>query len=871
LTRWLGLVLALAALKILFGVAGYIFSVLGADIGATGPVPLGFSLAHLLVYGSVGLFLVLNRGRDVRAYFLGAAFLLVAVAPSDRLFGSLSQIGTLDGVVRILSHLHPDAFLPLCFWLFFSEFPRASLDGAARVVRSVGVFLSAAGGTILFLIHASPLLAAGPLAELLGQRLAPLQPSTNLYLYTWTFMLALTLPAIVFGLARIRSAPLSERRRVALFLAGIVAGSIPFWVTILLKAISPSVREWMDAPTQRWIGLYVVRMASMTIPVAAAYSVLVHHVLDVKLVIRRALQYALARYAVLAATIVPFLILVTYIYRNRNETISELLSGTGPLVLITATVLGLLTLQVRQSVLAAIDRRFFREHYDSRQILTSLVEGSRRASSPRELAELLSVEIDRALHLERISVLVLDAARGELLDHRQSVTAVLSASPLATLVSDQEGPLDIDWEKERSPLARMPEHDREWLRESRFRLLVPLIASEGTLVGILALGAKKSELPFSKEDRWLLSTIGASAALNLENRIKVSSPGDWPFSRADAGGTDAASAVPDLAQECESCGRMAPPDAEKCRSCEGGLKKASVPYVLLSKFRFEQRLGAGGMGVVYRAMDMTLGRRVAIKTLPRISMEFASRLRREARAMAAVTHENLALVYGVESWYGSPLLVVELLEGGTLGQQLRVRKLDVLPAIDLGITLAGVLSTLHLAGVLHRDIKPSNVGYTSTGVVKLLDFGLAKILDDSRAAGGSGAYETAYDDLDDVPAHALTVLTVTRCAVGTPIYLSPEAARGYNPDPTFDLWALAVVLFEAISGAHPLRIQEAAGLRRRILEGEVADVRSVAPNLPEPVGRFFDRSLARDPSIRPASAAEMQALLRALRVELATP
>ncbi len=869
MTRSLGLVLSLAALKIAFGVGGYIFSVLGTNSAGMDPVPSGFSLSHMLVYGSVGLFLVLNRGRDVRAFFLGAAFLLVAVAPSDRLFATLSQLSPFAGAVRVLSHLHPDAFLPLCFWLFFSEFPRVSIAAFARFARRAGIFLSAAGGVVLFAIHASPLLAIGPLAEPLGPWLWPLRPSRNLYLYTWAFILALTVPATFFGLARIRSAPLQERRRVALFFAGIVLGSVPAWLVILVNAISPSFRVWYEEPSHGWIGLYVVRMSLMTIPVAAAYSVLVHHLLDVKLVIRRALQYALARYAVLAATIVPFLILVVYIYRNRDETISDLLSGTGPPVLIAATLLGLLTLQIRQSVLAAIDRRFFREHYDSQRILTSLVEGSRRASSPRELAELLSVEIDRALHLERISVLVLDATRGELLDHRQSVTSVLSASPLATLVSAQEEPFEVDWLRERSPLARLPDHDREWLRESGFRLLIPLIASEGTLVGILALGAKKSELPFSKEDRWLLSTIGASAALNLENRIKVSSPGDWPFSRPAAGGSDAQQAIPDLAKECESCGRMAPPDAEECRSCNGALRSSSVPYVLLSKFRFEQRLGAGGMGVVYRAMDMTLGRRVAIKTLPRISMEFASRLRREARAMAAVTHENLALVYGVESWFGSPLLVVELLEGGTLAQQLRGGKLHWIQSIDLGITLAGVLSTLHGAGVLHRDIKPSNVGYTSTGVVKLLDFGLAKILDDSRAAGAN-AVDAAYDGLEDVPAHALTVLTVTRCAVGTPIYLSPEAARGEDPDPRFDLWALAVLLFEAVAGIHPLRIHETAGLRRRIFDGDVADVRNVVPDCPEPMARFFDVTLARDFTARPASAAEMQERLRALRRELTT-
>ncbi len=110
---------------------------------------------------------------------------------------------------------------------------------------------------------------------------------------------------------------------------------------------------------------------------------------------------------------------------------------------------------------------------------------------------------------------------------------------------------------------------------------------------------------------------------------------------------------------------------------------------------------------------------------------------------------------------------------------------------------------------------------------------------------------------------------MTRCAVGTPIYLSPEAARGQDPDPRFDLWALGIVLFEAVAGIHPLLIRETAGLRHRIFEGEVADVRALVPDCPEVLARFFDLALARDVAARPASAAEMQDRLRALRAELA--
>lgn len=862
MSLWLGLVLSLAALKIALGVAGFFYSVLGPVPAGPESVPSGFSLAHLLVYASVGVLLVWNRARDRRALFLGSAFLLVAVAPSDRLFASLAGAAPpLGGAIAVLSHLHPDAFLPLCFWLFFGSFPRTLFSDGARLIRRTGITVSALGGVLLFAVHASPILASGPFSDL-APYLAPVQPSPALYLYTWTFLIALAVPSLGFSVTRIRWAPIPERRRAGLFLAGIVAGSVPFWITILSRAISPTIRSWLDDPAHGWVGLYVVRLAAMSIPVTTAYAVLVHQVLDVKLVVRQAIRYALARYAVLGATAVPFAALVAYVYRNRNATISELLSGTGPLILLFATGAGLVTLQLRQSVLAAIDRHFFREHYDARRILMSLVEGSRRAASPRELADLLCAEIDRALHLDRVSVFVLDSARGALVDRQRGSSPVLSASPLATLVSAQEEPLDIDWDRERSPLMRLSEAEREWLAGSRFRLLVPLIASDGTLVGIAALGVKKSELPFSREDRLLLSTIAASAALTLENRIKVSSPGDWPRP-GDDGAT--AGEAPELAMECERCGRVAPPDAGRCRDCEGELGKASIPYVLMSKFRVERRIGSGGMGVVYQAMDVTLGRRVAIKTLPRLSMEFASRLRREARAMAAVTHENLALVYGVETWLGAPLLVVELLEGGTLASRLRAGKLDLVSALDLGITLAGVLDTMHTAGVLHRDIKPSNVGYTASGVVKLLDFGLAKILDDSRALTQA---QLSYEDLGEVPQDALTVLTVTRTVVGTPIYLSPEAARGLDPDPRVDLWAFAVLLFEAVAGTHPLRVHETAGLRRRIFEGEVTDLRTVLDPCPEPLARFFGAALARDWTERPATAAEIRDRLHAARAEL---
>ncbi len=411
--------------------------------------------------------------------------------------------------------------------------------------------------------------------------------------------------------------------------------------------------------------------------------------------------------------------------------------------------------------------------------------------------------------------------------------------------------------------------ERNWLARTGFRLLVPLIGSQGSLVGLIALGRKKSELPFSGEDQLLLSTIAASAALGLESRLIAASPeADWPTppQRQPDRGAPFTQSTPgdERAVECQVCHRIEPPSREHCSACDGALEPTGLPYVLLGKFRFEQRIGKGGMGVVYRAVDLALGRTVAIKTLPKISPEFAARLRQEARAMASVVHPNLALIYGVETWRQTPLLVVELLEGGTLAARLNKQALDLQEAIELGMTLAQVLEKMHAVGMLHRDIKPSNVGYAADGSPKLRDLGLAKILDDSRRMGFPVEGST-LDELDSLPNSKLTSLTVTRRVVGTPIYLSPEAARGDGPSPSFDLWSLSVVLFEAITGHHPLSIDQMLGLRERILRGDVDDIRGHLPVCPTALALFFDDALSAEPSRRPATAGDFIARLEAMQ------
>jgi serine/threonine protein kinase len=194
-------------------------------------------------------------------------------------------------------------------------------------------------------------------------------------------------------------------------------------------------------------------------------------------------------------------------------------------------------------------------------------------------------------------------------------------------------------------------------------------------------------------------------------------------------------------------------------------------------YRLVRELGRGGMGVVYLAQDLRLHRMVALKTLPAMSPSWVASLLGEARAMAAVAHPSVAVLYSLEQWRGTPVLVTEYLSGGTLASRLSVGRVPVAEALHLGAAIADALAVLHARGWLHRDIKPSNIGFAHDGALKLLDFGLTQwrpTLEDAAAP-----------------------------AAGTPLYLSPEILGGEPASQHDDVWALALTVVEMITGTHP--------------------------------------------------------------------
>jgi hypothetical protein len=800
-------------------------------------VPVVFMLTGFLVF--------LFKPNDDRSFFLALLFSLPGayVYPNSPLFFKITAfLGNIAASLAIVFMLH--------LFLIFPE--RSPL--LRRFPR------------LAYLIYIPALCVFLPYTALYNLNTAGWGEAVNLKIQDWFYPLTFGV-AVLYALAILSviiltylRADMAVRRKLRL-----IFGSLFCWLILGMcwmlwfEFLSPALR--IRIPYQDWAFLIISPLA-LLIPLSFAYAVARHKVIPVSFVVRRSLQYLLAKNALRALLILPILGIVWNIASNANRPLGEiLLNNTFSFYFFIALAV-LVGVLMRSRLNEWIDRRFFREQYNQERLLHELIEDVKESDSMPKLSRLVSSRIQSALHPTSVYLFYRDdehnsdfslgytfsepAAVAGGSGRRQPPPAAAGGSdylaadsPLLRFMQTRRGAVEF-------PLRDgedLPRRERDWLRSRGAELLVPMHGTDGKLAGFFSLGGKKSEIPYTQRDRELLETLATQIALVQENlSLKDRVRREQKIRTEVLARFDAADI--NLLKECPRCGKCFDRTVERCDE-EGAALTFTLPveHTIENRYRLERLIGKGGMGAVYEATDRRISSRVAVKILSGAmfgNRDALRRFEREAQTAGRLQHPNIITVfdYGVLSTEGA-FLVMELFPGESLRQVLeREGKVDAKTIVAwFGQVLDGV-EAAHKQGIIHRDLKPDNIlvsrGENGAARLCILDFGLARLNERELAAQS---------------------VTVPGTVMGTFGYMPPEQLRGERADERSDLYAVGVMIYEALYGEKPFRGKSYQELLRAMTSGELP------PELDRRSAEVFAKSLAPEPAARFASAGDMKRVL----------
>ena len=707
---------------------------------------------------------------------------------------------------------------PFLFFVFCSIFPRKLFPSRwiwVALVPALFFLLPIAGFTYFTFVNPS---AEIPSFSDWGPRLG----GGLLFAYVGAGLVAL-----ILNYRKLED--VNQKRRIRVLVTGTLVGYMAIAPYGVMFALRVPTHSGLGRVLFSWPALLLSDVLYQAFPLSWAYAILRHRLFDVRVILRQGAQYALARGVLLTAVPVLGVLLLVDLLLHGQQPLLEILRARAWIYV----VLGALTATAyvkRQSWLEGLDWRFFRERYDAQRLLREVVEEVRSARSFAQVAPGAVAHIETALHPEFVSLLtrephepnyrILAAAPSG-----QELAAPLAESKLMSLVRLLGKPLEVPQTGSGWLSEQLPHEETTFLRRSRIELIVPIATSPERTEALLALGVKRSEEPYTREDLDLLVGVASSLALLLEKPSGAAV-------RSDSFG------------ECPQCGICYDSDAGQCARESAQLVPVILPRVLGGRYQLERRLGRGGMGTVYLASDLTLERQVAVKVIRDDlvgSAEAAERFRREARAAASFGHPNVVTVHDFGVAAGTrAFLVMELLRGGTVREELlgqkRFPKARVLSVLK---DACSALGAAHHRQLVHRDLKPENIFLVaghSGETAKILDFGIAKFLPTA----------TLQPTVDTAPG----------AVMGTLRYMSPEQWRGGEPAAAWDLWALAVVAYEMLTGAYPFDGRSPADWFGTGAAIKFIPVSDNLPDMQHGGQEFFERAYAVEPARRPRSADE---------------
>lgn len=616
----------------------------------------------------------------------------------------------------------------------------------------------------------------------------------------------------------------NERRRIRVIVVGftvILIGCIPYSAFMFLLPNWDALRRLVTGP------YYLLALSCLLFaqPISMTYAILRHRLFDIRVMVRQGLQYAAARGVMLSLVPIVGVILAADLLLHGNQPLVKILSRRGWIYAVLAGG-GYLLHMRRQRWLVALDRRFFRERYDAQRVLRAVIEEIREARSLEKVAPRVISQVESALHPEFAAILLRqpgETVYRVLAGSENPPPPIPADSKLMGLVRLLGKPVEISQSQTGWLGNQLPKQESEFLRQARLEWLFPICITEGRTEALLAIGPKRSEEPYSREDQDLIQGITGSLALLLEQ---------------------SGVSVREGFEECPRCGACYDSGAGICRVEDATLTRIPFSRLLAGRYLFEQRLGEGGMGVVYQALDKELDRHVAVKLVrPELtaSTAAAARFKQEAKAAASFTHPNVVTVhdYGVAGDQRA-YLVMELLRGLSLRQELD--RNGRLPAPRVSEILRGVCiaaDAAHRRRLLHRDLKPENIFLTDAEGIetaKILDFGVVKPL--------AAAVTTTLSMGQTGPG----------ILVGTLMYMSPEQLRGEEATEGWDIWSLSVLAYEMLAGKHPFEGLTAFDVRDAVLAGRVTMLRKHLPEAPASWQEFFDKALSPRVELRPNTA-----------------